>query len=65
MDRSVEIGYIVGMIQDIWLQHPQLRLGQLLINQGGFLSGADSFYVSDKDVLAALKKAVNSPEVPQ
>lgn len=52
-ERAGHIAAMVGELAGVWLEHPELRLGQLIVNaidlQG---ARADVFYVGD-DVIAA------------
>lgn len=52
-ERAGQVAAILGELGGVWLEHPELRLGQLIVNavdvQG---SRADVFYVGD-DVIAA------------
>lgn len=52
-ERATQVAAILGELGSVWLERPELRLGQLIVNaidlQG---SRADVFYVGD-DVIAA------------
>lgn len=44
---------ILAKIRQVWYQHPDQRLGQLLVNYGGFPSG-DPFFREDSETEACL-----------
>ena len=54
-EREIEILNMLGELYDYWKNHPELRLGQIMVNLNPF--GADSFYVQDSHYLAALGRA--------
>lgn len=54
MRDEKRIKKILGLIENIWSQYPDMRLGQLLINFGGFQSYHDNFSVEDTIVEKSL-----------
>ena len=59
-ERAKEIGDLLAELSTYWYEHPQLRLGQILVNVGP--RGVDPFYVLDAHYRAALAAANREPE---
>jgi len=51
--RQLEIHGIITHLDRLWKKHPELRLGQLLIN---LTNDNDLFYIKDDTLLKRIKK---------
>ena len=64
--RDIEILHTLYELTHYWREHPQLRLGQILVNVGP--ERVDPFYVLDvhyRNALAAANSATSEPLSPQ
>lgn len=52
-----EQSIILAQLSTAWGQRPELRLGQLIVNAARIV-GSDPFFMTDDEVLGALKKMV-------
>ena len=52
MDRSEKIEEVLYRIREVWVRHPSLRLGQLLVSSYQRRNGkVDIFYVEDDELI--------------
>lgn len=56
------IPIILKQLEDLWMKHPDLRLGQLILNAFSLHQGVDSrvYYMEDEDFIREVEKAYNS-----
>lgn len=47
---------VMNRILCIWIQFPELRLGQLIHNSTCLTPGSDSFYTEDEKLMASMEK---------
>jgi hypothetical protein len=48
----------MGLLRDLWLKYPQLRLGQLLVNVDKRFE-TNPFFVEDDEAEAAIRKVLD------
>jgi hypothetical protein len=54
MRDPARIEIVLASIHDLWVQHPDMRMGQLISNLCG---SRDPFYVEDGDMVEAINEA--------
>jgi len=50
------IDEVLGALREYWVAHPDMRLGQILVNLIGAKFAADIFYVEDDTLLERFKE---------
>lgn len=50
------IDEVLGALREYWVAHPDMRLGQILVNLIGAKFAVDIFYVEDDVLLERLKE---------
>lgn len=50
---------VIKRLTELWLDHPDLRLGQLIGNVFYFPSGIDPYHYEDSDFIAMLENGYN------
>lgn len=50
------IDEVLGALREYWVAHPDMRLGQILVNLIGTKFAVDIFYVEDDVLLERLKE---------
>ncbi len=51
---------IIARLQRVWQRHPDLRLGQLILNVAESNDSARIYYASDLDLIVAIEGLYNS-----
>lgn len=54
------IDEVLEALREYWIAHPEMRLGQILVNLVGAKFTADIFYVEDETLLEKLKETINN-----
>ena len=67
MPRDPErIPRMLGLLEQVWNQHPDWRLGQLIVNVGHLVDAADQqltpFYIEDTAMEKALQRYVRQED---
>ncbi len=58
--RDVQhIDETIDKLRSMWLQHPELRLGQLIEQHN---TGIDTFYIEDSPLLTAIEQSIIEPK---
>lgn len=58
--RDVQhIDETIDKLRSMWLQHPELRLGQLIEQHN---TGIDTFYIEDSPLLTAIEQSIIDPK---
>ena len=58
--RPVErVTRIAGLLRDLWVKYPQLRLGQLLVNVDKRFE-TNPFFIEDDEAEAAIRKVLDT-----
>lgn len=62
--RGADLIRMMNVLFDAWRQHPELRLGQLLVNLVGVSQPCpEIFYITDKDLLEKLRKYADGDRI--
>lgn len=59
MRDTPHIDEMINQLRSIWLQHPELRLGQLIEQHN---TGIDTFYIEDSLLLTAIEQSLIEPK---
>lgn len=55
MRDPARIPAILDRLRKVWEAHPDLRLGQLVVNAGAQLPHIDPFYIEDEPLITRLE----------
>ena len=58
MRDAQHIDEMIDELHALWLEHPELRLGQLIEQHN---TGIDTFYIEDAPLLDAIKQSTSEP----
>lgn len=59
MRDAQHIDEMINQLRTLWLENPELRLGQLIEQHN---TGIDTFYIEDSRLLTAIEKSITKPE---
>lgn len=54
---------VMKKLENIWKKHPDLRLGQLILNAHSFAGDSPLYYIEDKEFIKKIENVYGQGEV--